>query len=118
MNIEPELCRVDDALEIIVGKWKPLILLHLLKEGTQRFSELKRSLPEITQRILTKTLRELEEEDIIVRKVYPEVPPKVEYSMTEYGRSLEPILVAMHEWGLNHQKHKMQKQVEKASTAD
>lgn len=118
MNIEPELCRVDDALEIIVGKWKPLILLHLLKEGTQRFSELKRSLPEITQRILTKTLRELEEEDIIDRKVYPQVPPKVEYSITEYGRSLEPILVAMHEWGLNHQKHKMQKQVEKASTAD
>lgn len=118
MNIEPELCRVDDALEIIVGKWKPLILLHLLKEGTQRFSELKRSLPEITQRILTKTLRELEEEDIVERKVYPQVPPKVEYSITEYGRSLEPILVAMHEWGLNHQKHKMQKPLEKASTAD
>jgi DNA-binding HxlR family transcriptional regulator len=118
VNIEPELCRVDDALEIIVGKWKPLILLHLLKEGTQRFSELKRSLPEITQRILTKTLRELEEEDIIERKVYPQVPPKVEYSITEYGRSLEPILVAMHEWGLSHQQHKMQKELEKASTAD
>jgi DNA-binding HxlR family transcriptional regulator len=118
MNIEPELCRVDDALEIIVGKWKPLILLHLLKEGTQRFSELKRSLPEITQRILTKTLRELEEEDIIERKVYPQVPPKVEYSITEYGRTLEPILVAMHKWGLKHQEHKMQMQVEKASTAD
>ncbi len=118
MKIEPELCRVDDALEILVGKWKPLILLHLLKEGTQRFSELKRSLPKITQKMLTKQLRELEEEDIVERKVYAQVPPKVEYSITEYGRSLEPILVNMHEWGLNHQKHKMQKQVEKASTAE
>ena len=118
MKIEPELCRVDDALDILVGKWKPLILLHLLKEGTQRFSELKRSLPEITQKMLTKQLRELEEEDIVERKVYAQVPPKVEYSITEYGRSLEPILVNMHEWGLNHQKHKMQKQVEKASAAE
>lgn len=113
MNIEPELCRVEEALEILVGKWKPLILLHLLKGGTQRFSELKRNLPEITQRILTKQLRDLEEEDIIERKVYAQVPPKVEYSISEYGRSLEPILVSMHEWGLNHQKHKMQKHVEK-----
>ena len=113
MKIEPELCRVEEALEILVGKWKPLILLHLLKEGTQRFSELKRNLPEITQRILTKQLRDLEEEDIIERKVYAQVPPKVEYSISEYGRSLEPILVSMHEWGLNHQKHKMQKHVEK-----
>lgn len=118
MKIEPELCRVDDALEILVGKWKPLILLHLLKEGTQRFSELKRSLPEITQKMLTKQLRELEDEDIVDRKVYAQVPPKVEYSITEYGRSLEPILVKMHEWGLNHQKHKMQKQAEKASTVN
>ena len=92
LKIEPELCRVEDALEILVGKWKPLILLHLLKEGTQRFSELKRNLPEITQKMLTKQLRELEEEDIIERKVYAQVPPKVEYSITEYGRSLEPIL--------------------------
>lgn len=118
MKIEPELCRVDDALEILVGKWKPLILLHLMKEGTQRFSELKRSLPDITQKMLTKQLRELEEEDIVVRKVYAQVPPKVEYTVTEYGRSLETILVAMHEWGLNHQKHKLQKHLEKASAAE
>ena len=116
MNIEPELCQVDDALVIIVGKWKPIILLHLLKTGTMRFSDLKRSIPEITQKMLTKHLRELEEEDIIDRVIYPQVPPKVEYSITTYGRSLEPILVSMHEWGLNHKKHKMQKQEEKAST--
>lgn len=62
--------------------------------------------------------RELENEDIILRKVYPQVPPKVEYSITEYGKTLEPILVAMHEWGLNHQMHNMQKQEEKASTVE
>lgn len=109
MEIEPELCRVEDALGILVGKWKPIILLQLLKNGTQRFSELKRSLPGITQKMLTKQLRELEDEDIISREVYPQVPPKVEYSMTEYGKGLEPILHAMHEWGKNHTMHKLKK---------
>ncbi|MEN2767461.1 winged helix-turn-helix transcriptional regulator [Ornithinibacillus xuwenensis] len=109
MKIEPELCRVEDALGILVGKWKPIILLHLLKNGTQRFSELKRELPGITQKMLTKQLRELEEEDIVERVVYPQVPPKVEYSISEYGRSLEPILHAMHEWGLKHTNHKNKK---------
>jgi DNA-binding HxlR family transcriptional regulator len=109
MKIEPELCHVEDALGILVGKWKPIILLHLLKKGTQRFSELKRSVPKITQKMLTNQLRELEDEDIIQRVVYPQVPPKVEYSITEYGRSLEPILEAMHEWGTKHTLHKMKK---------
>lgn len=102
MNIEPELCQVGDALDIIVGKWKPTILLHLMKNGTMRFSELKRSIPEITQKMLTKQLRDLENEDIINRVVYPQVPPKVEYSITEYGRSLEDILGSMHQWGNRH----------------
>lgn len=109
MENKPELCRVEDALNIIVGKWKPLILLTLLWEGTKRFNELKRSLPGITQKMLTNQLRELENEDIIARKVYAQVPPKVEYSMTEYGKSLEPILVAMHDWGTAHTLHKMKK---------
>ncbi|SHG28558.1 winged helix-turn-helix transcriptional regulator [Ornithinibacillus halophilus] len=112
MNIEPELCRVEDALGILVGKWKPIILLNLLKSGTQRFSELKRSMPGITQKMLTKQLRELEEEDIVERTVYPQVPPKVEYSITEYGKSLQPILEAMHEWGTKHTLHKRQKMQE------
>ncbi|MFC2947008.1 winged helix-turn-helix transcriptional regulator [Virgibacillus sediminis] len=112
MNIKPELCRVDDALDIIVGKWKPIIILHLLKNGTMRFGELKRSIPEITQKMLTKHLRELEEEDVINRVVYPEVPPKVEYSITEYGKELEPIMVAMHEWGTKHALRKQQKTIE------
>ncbi|MGG1876561.1 helix-turn-helix domain-containing protein [Paenibacillus cisolokensis] len=110
MEKQPDLCRVEDALDILVGKWKPIILLHLLQQGTKRFSELKRSMPGITQKMLTQTLRELEEEDIVERIVYPEVPPKVEYSITAYGRSLEPILEAMHEWGTNHIVHKIRKQ--------
>lgn len=109
MEMEPKLCRVEDALGVLVGKWKPIILLTLLQEGTKRFSELKRSVPGITQKVLTKQLRELEEEDIITRKVYPEVPPKVEYSITEYGKGLEPILVAMHEWGTAHTLRKNKK---------
>ncbi|WP_342576240.1 winged helix-turn-helix transcriptional regulator [Solibacillus sp. FSL K6-1781] len=115
MNLEPESCRVADSLSILVGKWKPIILLHLLKNGTQRFSELKRRMPSITQKMLTNQLRELENEDIIQRVVYPQVPPKVEYSITEYGRSLEPILHAMHDWGTNHTLHKQQKMIEKTS---
>jgi DNA-binding HxlR family transcriptional regulator len=107
LEMQPELCRVEDALGIIVGKWKPIILLILLQDGTQRFSELKRRVPGITQKMLTNQLRELEKEDIVARKVYPQVPPKVEYSITEYGRSVEPILVAMHEWGTAHTLHKM-----------
>lgn len=114
LNFEPELCQVDDALDIIVGKWKPIILLYLLKNGTMRFSELKRSIPDITQKMLTKHLRELEEEYIIDRVVYPQVPPKVEYSITDYGRTLEPILISMHEWGLKHQQYKLQKQIGKS----
>lgn len=107
--MKPELCRVEDALGVLVGKWKPIILLTLLQEGTKRFSDLKRSVPGITQKMLTKQLRELEEEDIISRKVYPQVPPKVEYAITEYGKGLEPILVAMHEWGTAHTMRKMEK---------
>jgi DNA-binding HxlR family transcriptional regulator len=114
MKKVPELCRVEDALSILVGKWKPIILLHLLQQGTMRFSELKRKMPGITQRMLTMQLRELEEEDIIQRVVYPQVPPKVEYSITEYGRSLEPILEAMHEWGAKHTLHKQQKMKQKS----
>lgn len=110
MEIQPNMCRVNDAMDIITGKWKSLILLHLIYNGTSRFSDLKRGMPTITQKILTQQLRELEEEDIISRTVHPQVPPKVEYSMTEYGKTLQPILEAMHEWGLQHHLHRMKKQ--------
>ncbi len=113
MKYQPNACRVEDALSILVGKWKPIILLQLLHHGTQRFNELRRSMPGITQKMLTKQLRELEAEDIVERVVYPEVPPKVEYSITEYGKSLQPILEAMHEWGVKHTLHKQEKVKEK-----
>lgn len=104
-EIQVNLCQVDKALEVMVGKWKPIILLHLLFGGTKRFSELKRLIPDITQKMLTTQLRELEEQDIIRRVVYPQVPPKVEYSMTDYGKTLEPILTMMHQWGTAHLEH-------------
>ncbi len=93
-----DFCPVNTTLSVIGGKWKVLILYHLIKQ-TQRFNELRRQLPEITQRMLTLQLRELEEDGLIHREVYPVVPPKVEYSLTEFGRTLLPVINAMHQWG-------------------
>ena len=108
MKIIPEYCKVHDALSILVGKWKPLILMYLMSMGTMRYGELKKALVGITPKMLTNQLRELEEEGLISRKLYPEVPPKVEYSITEYGMTLEPILEAMHKWGTNHTMRKLE----------
>jgi len=91
-------CAVEAALDVIGNKWKGVILFHLL-DGTKRFNELRRLIPSVTQRMLTLQLRELEDDKVITRKVYPQVPPKVEYSMTEFGLSLKPILLALREWG-------------------
>ena len=91
-------CSVEATLDVIGGKWKGVILFHLL-DGVKRFGELRRLLPEVTQRMLTLQLRELEEAGIIHREVYREVPPKVEYSLTAFGASLEPILLLMRDWG-------------------
>lgn len=94
-------CPVEAALEIIGGKWKGIILYHILLK-TMRFNELRRVMPSITQKMLTRQLRELEANNIISRKIYPEVPPKVEYSMTEYGATLMPVILALQTWGANH----------------
>lgn len=91
-------CPVEAALDVIGNKWKGIILFHLLS-GTKRFSELKRLIPDVSQRVLTLQLRELESDTVINRKVYPQVPPKVEYSLSDIGESLEPILIALREWG-------------------
>lgn len=89
---------VEATLDVIGGKWKPIILCHL-GEGPMRTGELNRAIPNISQRVLTKQLRELQKDGIINRKVFGEVPPKVEYSLTDQGRSLREILVAMSDWG-------------------
>lgn len=94
-------CPVEASLEIIGGKWKGLILYHLL-DGPQRFNALKRAVGDVTQRTMTKQLRELEADGIILREVFPVVPPHVEYSLSEKGSSLAPIILALRDWGLAH----------------
>lgn len=95
-------CEKELTLAVIGGKWKLIILWHLGLQGTKRFSELKKLIPHITQKMLTNQLRELEEDRLVFRKVYPEVPPRVEYSLTEHGESLVPVLKMMYDWGKNY----------------
>ena len=96
-----EGCPVEATLDVIGGKWKGVILYHLMTD-TIRFGELRRILPDVTQRVLTKQLRELEASGLVHRKVYPEVPPKVEYSTTPLGKSLAPIIRSMARWGAEY----------------
>lgn len=91
-------CGVEITLNLIGGKWKGLILWHLCQK-TLRFSQLRRRIGGITQKMLTQQLRELERDGLVNRQVFPEVPPKVEYSLTKKGCSLEPLLVSMCQWG-------------------
>lgn len=92
-------CVVEGTLDLIEGKWKGLVLFHLMESGTLRFNELRRRLPNCTQRMLTTQLRELEEDGLVARRVYAEVPPKVEYSLTPRGESLRPVVAALKAWG-------------------
>jgi len=94
----PTDCPVDRTMRVLSGRWKPLILYHL-RLGPRRFNELRRLIPTITQRMLTQHLRELEADGVIHRHVFEVVPPHVEYSLTDLGRSLMPILDAMADWG-------------------
>jgi DNA-binding HxlR family transcriptional regulator len=93
-----EVCPVTQTQDIIAGKWKIIVLWHLSRQ-TRRFNELQRLLPDISKGILTRQLRELEEDQMVHREVYKEVPPKVEYSLTPLGKSFIPILNSMGEWG-------------------
>ena len=95
-------CPVETTLMLISDRWKVLIIRDLL-EGTKRFGELKRSVGNISQKVLTANLRSREESGLLTRKVYAEVPPRVEYTLTETGYSLKPILDAMVEWGTQYQ---------------
>jgi DNA-binding HxlR family transcriptional regulator len=95
---ERSKCPAEMTLEVIGGRWKVPILWHLF-QGTHRFSELRRALDGVTQKMLTQQLRELEGQGIVSRKVYPQVPPKVEYSLTLDGKTLKPVVEAMCRWG-------------------
>ena len=95
-------CPVETTLTLISSKWKVLIVRDLLA-GTKRFGELQRSVGNVSQKVLTAQLREMEEDGLVNRKAYPEVPPRVEYSLTELGRSLEPVLSALWNWGETYQ---------------
>lgn len=92
-------CPVETTLSFIGDKWKVLILRDLFMNGTMRFSELKRSMAGVTQKMLTQQLRDMENDGLIDRKVYPVVPPKVEYSLTDFGKSLKPVLDSLWNWG-------------------
>ena len=104
MEKELPACPVEMTLMLIGDRWKVLIIRDLL-EGTRRFGELKKSVGNISQKVLTANLRSLEASSLINRRVYAEVPPRVEYSLTETGYSLKPILDAMVEWGTNYKKN-------------
>lgn len=93
---------VEATLEVIGGKWKPIILCHLNHRGKIRTNEFRRLIPGISQKMLTNQLRELEQCGLINRKVFNQVPPKVEYSLTPYGREMEPVLNLLCTWGENH----------------
>ncbi len=94
-------CPVEITLALLGNKWKVLILRELF-QGTKRFGELSRGVPNISQKMLTQQLRQMEEANLVSRKIYPEVPPRVEYSLTDIGKSLSPILDAMHKWGAKY----------------
>lgn len=94
----PEYCAIEFAMEVLGGRWK-LAILKQLVSGTHRFGELRRAMPRITQRMLTRQLRELEADGLVTRTVYPQVPPRVEYALTDVGRGLDAITDELDKWG-------------------
>lgn len=99
IDVHPERCPVQTTLDVISGKWKPLIVYHLM-DGPKRFGDLLRDVPAISHRMLTRQLRELEAKRLVTRTVFPEVPPRVEYELTELGRDLDAVFAAVAEWGV------------------
>jgi DNA-binding HxlR family transcriptional regulator len=97
----PGRCPLTAALEAIGGKWS-MIVLYWLDSGTRRFNELRRLMPDISHKVLAATLRNLERDGLICRTVYPEVPPRVEYSISSHGRSVQPLIEAVRAWGHTH----------------
>ena len=109
-------CDVEATLSVIGGRWKPILVCHLL-DGRKRFGELRRLTPNATERMITLQLRELEADGVISRHVYAEVPPRVEYEVTEFGRSLEPILLLMQEWGSSFKARRLAEEAEDEPSA-
>ena len=94
----PYICGIDAGMDVVSGKWKSLILWEL-DQGTKRFGELKRGLPGVSEKMLSQQIREMEEDELVRREAFPEVPPRVEYSLTEHGRSLNAALAPLGKWG-------------------
>ena len=106
-SVESNECPVTFCMSKIGGKWKP-ILLYLISKGVNRFGIMQRGIEGISKQMLTKQLRELEYDGMLDRKIFPEIPPRVEYSLTPYGESLMPIIEQMRDWGLAHMRQKAQ----------
>jgi DNA-binding HxlR family transcriptional regulator len=96
------ICPIDTTLAVIGGKWKSIILFHLLAKPVLRFHEFQKIMPAVTPQMLSRQLRELESDGLIHRKVYAQVPPKVEYRLTNFGETLKPVILAMKKWGLQY----------------
>jgi DNA-binding HxlR family transcriptional regulator len=101
VNEKEYLCPIEVSMDLIAGKWKILIMWHL-RNKTRRFGELQRKIPNVTQKMLTQQLREMENDGLIHREVYPVVPPKVEYSLTPFGQTFKPVLNMMVVWGYSY----------------
>ncbi|NEO84977.1 MAG: helix-turn-helix transcriptional regulator [Spirulina sp. SIO3F2] len=110
-------CDVEATLSVIGGRWKPILICHLL-DGRKRFGELRRLTPNATERMITLQLRELEADGVLSRHVYAEVPPRVEYELTEFGRSLEPLLLLMQEWGRGFKARRLAEEAEAEPSVD
>jgi len=102
-------CDVEATLSVIGGRWKPVLLCHLT-QGTKRYGELRRLTPNATERMITLQLRELQADGVIAREVFAEVPPRVEYRLTPFGESLEPLLNSMQEWGQSFKQRQLAKE--------
>lgn len=99
------ICPITATLDVLGGKWKIFILMQLKHREVLRFGELKRLIPNVTQKMLAQQLKELEDAGLVHRQVYPVIPPKVEYRLTEHGQTLRPVLEQLHQWGVRHRDH-------------
>ncbi|WP_328864070.1 winged helix-turn-helix transcriptional regulator [Streptomyces virginiae] len=113
----PYICGIDAALDVVSGKWKGLILWELDAHGVRRFAELRRGLPGVSEKMLTQHLREMEEDGLVHREVYAEVPPRVEYSLTEHGHTLNQALGQLGTWGAERMRREGSEAVDVAETS-